>query len=86
MGNEGDRFRPAALALFVRTLTASSRRQGRRRPARPRVLNLCGFVDYHRDEFLASNTSTGIVKVESSLGPATAELPAGVTRLAPLLG
>ena len=39
-----------------------------------------------RADFKASDTSTGIVKVESALGPATAELPAGVTRLAPLIG
>ncbi len=39
-----------------------------------------------RADFKASDTSTGIVKVESALGPATAELPAGVTRLAPFIG
>ncbi len=39
-----------------------------------------------RADFKASDTSTGIVKVESSLGPATAELAAGVTRLAPFIG
>ena len=39
-----------------------------------------------RDDFKASDTSTGIVEVESALGPATAELPAGVTRLAPFIG
>ena len=39
-----------------------------------------------REDFKASDTSTGIVKVESSLGPATADLPAGVTRIAPFIG
>ena len=39
-----------------------------------------------RNDFIASDTSTGIVEVESALGPATAELPAGVTRLAPFIG
>ncbi len=39
-----------------------------------------------RNDFKASNTSTGIVEVESALGPATAELPAGVTSLAPFIG